>query len=157
MGTLSAAKIKRIAIVASCCALALILAMYVLRRNEPILFTINPDPAALRARSYCIVNPFRDRGPELAAEACLESLRHGETGVLKPLLPEVNVDHFLSRESEYRIQSWRIGGRWDSLNSARLMYWVRRGGGYPEIEEEVHIGVAMKGGKWIVSNYSAIY
>ena len=87
----------------------------------------------------------------------MKSLSHGDTAVLQPLRSKANLDHFLSRESEYRIESWRLGGRWDSSNAVTLMYWVRRGGGYAPIEEEVHFGVTIKGDRWTVSDYSAIY
>ena len=138
-------------------ASALLVTTLFLARSHPVIAILNFDPSAVRPRRICIMNPFRDRDPEKAAERYLHALAGGKPEVIRPLVRGENGDHFVSRELQYRIVSWRVGRRLDGLDNSFIMYWVKRGGGYPYGEEEVHFEVVKSNGRWSAVQFGAIY
>jgi len=130
--------------------------MAAVRHNRPVLMKLGFDDT-LRPRLHCIMNPFRERGPERVCEWYLAELRSGRVDSLRPLVRQDSVDHIMSRESQYRIVSWRIGDRKDKSTGSDLMYWVRRAGGYPPGEEEVMFVLSSHGDRWECADFSAIY
>lgn len=115
------------------------------------MFRINPDFGSLRPRTYPVMNPLRDRGPERLAERYLGALRKGEVAFVQEPLR--------GRERKWPVRSWRVGGRWDAAGSTAIMYWVRRGGGYAggtDLEEEVSFQFE-KHPEWTYSGFNAIY
>jgi hypothetical protein len=84
-------------------------------------------------------------------------LRNRKTEIIRPFLSKERLDHIMSRENQYPILSWRIGDRSDTSTESSLMYWVRRGGGYPPIEEEVEFFLKKGSGGWRLSDFTAVY
>ena len=136
--------------------LALAIAMWTIRHNRPVLAKLGLQDT-LRPRSHCVMNPFRERGPERVCESYLAALRNGRVETIRPFAPGDRVDHIISRERQYRIVSWRIGDRMDSPNASSLMYWVRRSGGYGPYEEEVMFFLKRDRDGWTLSDFTAIY
>ena len=66
---------RLLALLAAIFAIALIYAA-VTAPMRPVLWSLSVDPTELRPRNYCIMNPFRDRDPERAADRFLEALRN---------------------------------------------------------------------------------
>ncbi len=126
-------------------------------RSPHVALKITLDPTAVRPRSHCLLNPFRDRTPERLAEGYLRKMRRDGPAVVRSFVPSSAVDAYMEREAQHPIQSWRVGDREDSDGAARLVYWVRRGGGYPVDEEEVTFWLRGSGGSWVVWRYTAIY
>jgi hypothetical protein len=147
-------RFRQAAKVAGTAAIAALTAMALFRTERPVLFRLNPDIGAVRPRSYCVLNPFRERGPEHAGEAVLDLLRQGKRDVLVALVDAGARDRILMREEQYRIESWRLCWRTDDSEGTALGYWVRRAG--YNGEEEVFLNVVKARG-WTVSSYSAIY
>jgi hypothetical protein len=139
------------------CLLAGPAILFALRESKPVLILINPDIDAVRPRSICILNPFRDRSPEHSAEACLESMANRNLDCIRPLLHPDQAEHFTSRETKWPVQSWRVGRRWNNPGSVGLMYWVRRGGGYGPVEEEVYFNLEMRLGNAKLTSFDAMY
>jgi len=127
-----------------------------LLRSHPVLLRI-PTDDTIRPRSYCLLNPFRDKRPEDVAEAYLNKLREGQVEVISLYIGENK--YIPEREKEWPIQSWRVGDREDATERAELMYWVRRGNGYSidGYEEEVRFTVVRSGGRWEVKSFGAVY
>jgi hypothetical protein len=133
-------------------------------RSRPIIFSFSPDPAMLRPRNYCLLNPFRDKSPEIIAEKHLEALRRGDVESIRPFLhydqdDHEYVRHILDNEKKWPIRSWRIGERQDRPGETELMFWVIRGGGYSKNgeEEEVRLWIKQSGRGWSLNSYNAIY
>jgi len=126
-------------------------------RSTHVALKITLDPTAVRPRSRCLLNPFRDRAPERLAEGYLQRMRRDGPDVVRSLVPAADVDAYMEDEARYPIQSWRVGDREDSDRAVRLVYWVRRGGGYPADEEEVAFWLRGSSGSWQVWRYTAIY
>jgi hypothetical protein len=130
-------------------------------RSRPVIFSFSPDPAMVRPRNYCLLNPFRDKSPEIIAEKHLEALRRGDVESIRPFLDydQEHVHHILDSEKKWPIQSWRIGERRDRLGETELMFWVKRGGDYSKdgSEEEVRLWIKQSGSGWSLNSYNAIY
>ena len=133
-------------------------------RSRPVIFSFSPDPAMVRPRNYCLLNPFRDKSPEIIAEKHLEALRSGDVGSIRPFLhydrdDQEHVNHILDNEKKWPIRSWRIGERQDRQGETELMFWVIRGGDYSKDgeEEEVRLWIKQSGGGWRLNSYGAIY
>jgi len=131
-------------------------------RSRAIIYSFSPDPAMIRPRNYCLLNPFRNKSPEIVAEKYLKGLRAGDVESIQPFLlnhAREEVDHILDNEKKWSIQSWRIGQRHDRPGETELMYWVLRGGGYSKdgYEEEVRFWIKQSGSGWSLNTYSAIY
>jgi hypothetical protein len=126
--------------------------------RRPVLASISPDPTMLRPRNYCIMNPFRDRLPERAADEFLRQLRDGHVTVLATT-GGASREHLIENETKWPIEQWRIGRRKDEQHRVELMYWVRRGNGYSRdgYEEEVYMTVDRSRGPARVIQFSAIY
>lgn len=122
----------------------------------PVLLSVSSDPTMLRPRNYCLMNPFRDRGPERAAERYLAEMRDGHVVVIEPFLDGENRERVMSNEAKWPIRSWRVGRRKHTRQGCDLMYWVRRGNGY-DAEEEVYFAVQGLGDRARVVRYGAIY
>lgn len=108
------------------------------------------------------MNPFRDRGPEVAAEKVLIQLRDGDVNVLLPLLSDDSKARILENETKYRIKNWHIGERRGSGNRLDIVYWVERvnynnvvtGRDYVE---EVTFTVVSDPSGWKVDQFGAVY
>jgi hypothetical protein len=152
---------KRFAIASSAVALLLVagcaLFLY-MRRDEPTVACVPLDHGT-RTRQFCIMNPFRDRQAEAAAEQILEELKQGNTKILVPFLAdraEDDREQYLNNESEYRITSWHNGEVETNGEELRIRYWVSRSN-YPPGREEVNFVFARTEGRWSLRSYNAIY
>jgi hypothetical protein len=139
---------------------ATLLTFYIQRNSRPAVFCTSLDHgAAVRPRDYCLMNPFRDKQPEVLAENVLQELKNGNLNAIGPYLlgkTENEKNRLLSNEKAYKIKDWRIGGRQDSENAIFITYWVSREN-YPDILESVHFGFAREAGEIRPTNFGAIY
>lgn len=139
--------------------LVLALGFVLMRADDPVLITFNPDPTAVRPRKYPLMNPLRNREPESLSEGYLVRLARGDAGFIRRVHAGETAERFVQRETQYPVRSWRIGGRWDGAQGATVMYWVRRGGGYAggeDLEEEVSFSFS-RAPQWALTDFSAIY
>src|SRR5664279_952286 len=79
-------------------------ALLFLLRSHPVLLRI-PLQDATRPRSYCLMNPFRNRAPETVAEAYLTKLREGRLEVISSDIGGSDSNHVLENEKKWPIQS----------------------------------------------------
>lgn len=117
------------------------------------IFVFRWEPDAVRPRTYPVLNPWRDRGPEAVAEQALGRL----AASLGRDLPVATEEHIRSQEHRYPVSSWRLGRRLEGGSECTLQYWVRRGGGYADVEEEVFFTLRLEDQHWKVSDFAAIY
>jgi hypothetical protein len=127
-----------------------------LTRSTPVILRI-PKDATIRPAYYCLLNPFRDRGPETVAARYLSQLRDGHVESVACCIGDRK--YILEREREWPIQSWRIGNRTDSDGRSEIGYWVTRGNGYSHRygEEEVHVWLIRSVNGWELQSFSAVY
>jgi hypothetical protein len=110
----------------------------------------------IRPPQRCLLNPFRDRAPEALSEKVLYELRAGNVESIRNLLPKESSEHFVSMETKFPIESWKVGDRVDRPSDCEITYWVHRGGGYGSEEEEVVFHLRQRG-NWFIDWYNAIY
>lgn len=135
-------------------------AMALTAGRRPVLLDITPDPAMVRPRNYCLMNPFRDRTPERAADTFLRRLRDGDMSVLSATVKDPSTrEQLAENETKWPISSWRIGRREDIEERVDLMYWVKRGNSYSKdgYEEEVYLVISRSAEQPHVTEFSAIY
>jgi hypothetical protein len=128
--------------------------------RRPVLLDITPDPAMVRPRNFCVMNPFRDRSPERAADTFIRRLREGDVSVLSATVKDPSTrEHLMENETKWPITSWRIGRREDLEGRVDLMYWVTRGNSYSRDghEEEVYLVIDRSADQLRVTEFSAIY
>lgn len=137
---------------------ATLLTLYIQRNSRPTIICTSLDDS-IRPRDYCLMNPLRNKQPEILAENVLRELKNGNPNALVPYLnnaTEVEKNHFLENENTYKIKNWRIGGREDSEDTIYLTFWVSREN-YPDILESVHFDFARESDLIKPRNFSAIY
>lgn len=127
-----------------------------LLRSHPVLVRIPPDDS-MSPRYYCVVNPFRDKGPEVVAATYLNRLSLGQSDAVSCCVGESK--YVLEKEKQWPITHWRLGNRTDTADATHLIYWVERGNGYPGdgYESEVHFSITKAGSSWQVKSFSAVY
>src|ERR1044072_2663469 len=79
-----------------------------LTRSRPVVLRI-PKDGGIRPRHYCLLNPFRDKGPETVAASYFNQLRAGQVQSISCCVGESK--YVLEREMQWPIQSWRLGKR----------------------------------------------
>lgn len=137
---------------------ATLLTLYLQRNSRPAVICSSLDDS-IRPRDYCLMNPFRDKQPEILAENLLRELKNGNLNALIPYLNNATEDeknHFLENEKLYKIKNWRIGGREDSEDTIYLTFWVSREN-YPDILEPVDFDFARESDEFKPRHFSAIY
>lgn len=138
-------------------SIASLCVLYLRRDSNPILLCVDPD-VNLRPRTYCLLNPFRDKPAENVAEEILKRLRNGETETLLPYLSHLNEDNknrILESEKNFQIKSWRIGRLEETEDEFSLKYWTLRQN--YEWEEEVNFHFVRENGEWKLKSFSVIY
>ena len=128
-----------------------------LTRSRPVVLRIPPDDS-ISPRYYCLVNPFRDRGPETVALNYLSNLRSGQVQSISCCVGENK--YVMDEEKKWPIQSWRLGNRTDSAGRSVILYWVKRGNGYyseDDYEAEVLFTIVDSGRGWKLGSFSAVY
>lgn len=123
------------------------------------------DRASVEYSGFVILNPFRDRGPEVAAEDVLSKLKSKDCDNalnLQDLSPESREDICL-RESWYPLTSWTLIDRSDEGHT-RLLYRNYRGemtdvGLSNKIHQsapiEIHVYRVERG--WVAMSYETSY
>jgi hypothetical protein len=108
--------------------MATLLTFYIQRNSRPVILCTSLDDG-MRPRDYCLMNPFRDKEPEILAEKVLRELKTGNVAALLPYLSGLNEDsknHILNNEKRFRVTGWRIGDRKDTAETILITYWVSR-------------------------------
>lgn len=137
---------------------ATLLTLYLQRNSRPAVVCTSLDDS-IRPRNYCLMNPFRDKQPEILAESLLHELKSGNPNALIPYLNNATEDeknHFPENEKLYKIKNWRIGDREDSEDTIYLTFRVSREN-YPDILESVAFDFARESDQIKPRHFFAIY
>lgn len=115
---------KRIFIAAAVTVTVSVAAMAITRK--PVLFALSDIGDVTGQPVVAIMNPFRDRGPERAAEALLNGLHRGDTAAaLSSVVGGVPPQTYES-EIKYRLHAWELVRRNNSAGSVELVYRTSR-------------------------------
>lgn len=107
---------------------AIIVALLLLGRTRPVLFAAGESGDPLKAPSFSVFNPFRDRAPEKAAERVLLDLRDArfDSALGGLQLSDEAKQETKQREQAHPLRSWELVGRNDSGDGVRLFYRTKR-------------------------------
>lgn len=140
--------------------------MFFNRRNS-VLYRFT-DRGAVEYSGFIVLNPFRDRGPEIQAESIiLSKLKSGDCKHALNLLQDLTPDrqeYLCLRESWYPLNSWRLVDRQDEGHT-RLIYSGVRGemtdvGLSKELHPSPPIMIDVYRGDeggWFVTSYETYY
>lgn len=124
-----------------------------LTRTNPVILTLPLDDT-IRPRTYCLLNPFRDKSAERIAESYLHELREGNVAAIAPFVD--TRDYVLDNERKWPIRKWQVGSFNYQNGKYEIRYWVSRGNGYLG-KEEVSFWIEQTSDGLKLKTYSAIY
>jgi hypothetical protein len=78
-------------------------------RSRPVVYAFIEQGDPVHEPVFSVLNPFRDRAPERAANEVLEGLKRGDYAAALEKISDptaLNTER-LDRERENRLQSWR--------------------------------------------------
>jgi hypothetical protein len=129
----------------------------VLVGRKPVLFSFT-DPGELRRPSFSLLNPFRNREPEKAAEDVLRDLGRGDvTSALERVQSEERVSPDLyAKEQEYPLRKWKLANREDNAHEVTLLYRASRGSS-ERFDWDVRMRVQRRGDQWAVTEFMTAY
>jgi len=130
-------------------------------RGKAVSFAM-PLSDCLHPKTYCLMNPFRDRSPERLAEQYLDQMK---TGTLETVLSKIKFDSEKERitiwkfEKEHPPRKWQIQTRRDQSQTSTLRYAVSRS--VDDLQNCGNADVTFRFEKrsdgWVLVSYSAIY
>jgi hypothetical protein len=127
-------------------------------RSRPVVYAFIEQGDPVHEPAFSVFNPFRDRAPEHAANVLLEDLNRGDyvAALSKISDPTALNAERLERETESRLQSWRLRNRTDRGATTKLFYWADRG--KPGAHDlPLWITVERVGDHWQVRDYDTWY
>jgi hypothetical protein len=131
-------------------------AIVFLLMRGPVLLNLS-DAGELRP-AITILNPLRDRAPEVAAEELLLQLRHGQVAaVLRNVHGSAWSDQneITDNEKRYPLKSWKLMLRQDTHGETVLTYRTLR---LRNAQESTAVlAVRQTNGRWKVEGYAPVY
>jgi len=145
----------------------LVVASYLFFNRKNSVVYRYTERGTLQYSGFVILNPFRDRGPEVQAEdIVLSKLKSGDCEhalkLLQDLTPE-RQEYLCLRESWYPLNSWKLVDRQDEGHTRLLYSNVRGEMTDVGISKELHssppieIDVYWTEMGWLVTSYDTYY
>jgi len=126
---------------------------------QPVWF--HWDTSALQGGQVMILNPFRSRASERAAERFLQELSSGHAKEALKNIPWIDPKHLegiAERERQYPIHDWHLIWMKDRAGGARwLAYSVNARPGERCGCDDVDIVLGHKDGTWVIEDYRRAY
>jgi|SRR6185503_3528911 len=136
-----------------------IVALYSIR-SRPVLWAPYKDneTKSIGGPSFSILNPFRNRDPELPAESFLNMLKANECDNALATLPfdREYRSYLCGKEKDHHLSSWRMTDREDTPEKAKMFYWSKREGS-EGLEAPVWVTVEKQTAGWRVTGYECWY
>jgi hypothetical protein len=124
--------------------------------GHPVLLRL-VDPSELTQFPLILVmNPFRDKAPERAAEGVLRDLRDRNLARAFGTLGKVADGHIREKETQYAIDRWVLIDRKDDRPIVSLFYKVVRKTS-PTAPTIVVIRLERQSGGWVMSDFWTAY
>jgi hypothetical protein len=127
-------------------------------RSRPVVYAFTEYGDPVREPIWSFLNPFRDRAPEVAAEAVLSHFKRGDYAqALSQIEDPAAVKRELSEhEKQYRLRSWKLLNRRDADGTVKLFYRTERGQS-KGLESPLWISVQRASTDWKVTRFEAWY
>jgi hypothetical protein len=149
--------VRRFSIIAG--GLVVVLGIWLAVDHRPVLLKVTDPREPFHGPAFALFHPFRDRGPEHAADVFLQQLKDGKCAQAMAETSEEKerVPHICDREKTYPLQSWKLRDRSDKSGDVLLSYWFWRENYPPEGHGLIGIAVERSGQRWKVHSYSVFY
>jgi hypothetical protein len=105
------------------------------RVRGPWLVRYTSDRSEVSRKYFLVMNPTRDRRPELIADSVLRRMASGDRGQVEKLFG-ANRELMLLEEPRFPPVSWVLNDRSESPQLTTIRYWVERRN-YPGRHSEV--------------------
>jgi len=140
-----------------CVALLLIAGVIYLHYSPSVLLKYQ-DPSAVDPSDclWVLFNPFRDRQPELSADAFLKQLKKEKFDEAFARFPEHTKASFCSKEREFKLINWTLVDRKDEGVKTVLHFEVYRSDQGPNAWGNVWVTVE-KQDVWRVTSFESWY
>lgn len=128
-------------------------------RSSPVLYRY-VDRASVQYSSFVVLNPFRDSGPEGAAETVLQGLRHREchTVLSLPALSSDRIAYLCEREQKYPLADWSLMDYTSEGEKVSFVYQLYRKSEEDEsLSPPAWISVEKVGEGWRATDYGTYY
>ncbi len=118
--------LKKLLIIVLAFVLAVVAWLF-LTRSYAVVYRFK-EKAAVQYSGFVILNPFRDKGPEIEAEVVLRSLESGKCkeALFLPEMTSDRAEYLCEREIISQIRSWSLMDRRDDGNRVELLYLPQR-------------------------------
>jgi hypothetical protein len=125
--------------------------------RKPVLFSFT-DQGELRRPAFSLLNPFRNREPEKAAEDVLRDLGRGDvaTALERVQSTERVSPDVYAKELEYPVRKWKLADRRDSAHEVMLLYRASRGSS-ERFDWDIRMSVQKRGERWVVTEFMTDY
>jgi hypothetical protein len=135
---------------------AIITAAAIAVTRRPVLFSVT-SPGELQRPGVTVFNPFRDKAPEVVAEAFLLELSRGNLSVLNSIpSPAGTESEIREKERAYRLRKWKLLDRTDAGDQVTLYYRTARVTAQ-YLDSPVVIVVDHQKGRWVMGKFSPAY
>jgi hypothetical protein len=125
--------------------------------RKPVLFSFT-DAGELRRPSFSLLNPFRNREPEEAADDLLRDLGRGDVMAAlgrvqsaERVSPEI-----YAKEQKYSLRKWKLADRDDGADEVMLLYRASREPS-ERFDWDVRMRVQKRGDRWAVTEFITAY
>ena len=125
--------------------------------GKPVLLSFTAA-AELRQPSFSLLNPFRNREPEKAAEDLLRDLGRGDviTALGRVQSAERVSPKIYAKEQEYPLRKWKLADRDDGAHEVMLLYRASREPS-ERFDWDVIMKVQKRGDRWAVTEFITAY
>lgn len=134
------------------------LIVWAIAAAPPVIFSYRSSAESTSNPTILILNPFRDRSPEIPAVEVLKLLRDGQCERATVNLPMDLKSRSLicQREAQNRLEAWTLRGRNDEAGLTTLYYRTRRRGN-PDSYGDAFVRVELSAEGWRVVELDLIY
>ncbi|MCE5307628.1 MAG: hypothetical protein LLG20_08285 [Acidobacteriales bacterium] len=126
-------------------------ALVIARKGSAILYRKQQPMTADGEPAVLVLNPLRDRGPEVAAERFLRQLREGNCREAISGMPGYSNTKTCEHEEHSPLFSWDLRDRQDLQQKTELFYRCKADGG--QSEGSLRVWVKRFGNRWAVADY----
>jgi len=106
---------------------------------------------------FVIMNPLRNRSPEIAADTYLENIRQKHYREAFAGLPNQRIVDLIERENRHPLESWELADRQDTTIDCLLHLRGFRTGYRPGVWGNIWVRVKKVPRGWTVTDYQAWY
>jgi hypothetical protein len=125
--------------------------------SKPVIWSLSEPGDPIGQPFFIVMNAFREKGPEKAAEALLDQLERGQCEeVVLGLKDNEKYTDICERESINKLDDWKLSNRVDTSENVELFYRVKRKP-TDDYTGWMRFKLEKESGGWKIKNIESIY